>query len=97
MIKNLCLLLSIFFVLGFQSAAEAHYGHGHHNHRPPPYVTPYPQYPVYPQPYQVTCYVQGLINGAVFYGYGSDIMTASRWAFQICNSTGQYCQALGCR
>ena len=90
MIKNLCILFSVFILVGLQSYAEAH--RGHHHHRP----HPYPSYP-YPQPYQVTCYAQGLTNGVVFYGVGPDVYTANQWALYTCQSTGQFCQFLGCR
>lgn len=101
MMKNIFfLLVAIIFVVGFQ--ANARPGRPHY---PPPYASPYPppyppSYPVPyppPYPYQVTCYTQGLANGAVFYGVGPDYYTANNWAFYACQSTGQYCQSLGCR
>ncbi len=92
MIKNLfVIVLAVFFTISFHSVSVASHGHGHHHHRPRP-----PSYP-YPQPYQVTCYTQGLGNGAVFYGVGPDVYTAQRWALYVCQASGQYCQYLGCR
>ncbi len=99
MIKNLCLLFSVLILVAFQLPAEAR---GRSYHGPQPYPQPYPYYPThpypaYPQPYQVTCYAQGLANGVMFYGVGPDIYTANRWALYTCHSSGQYCQSLGCR
>ena len=98
MIKNIFAIFAILLVLGFETSAQA-YGRRHYPVRPypsqpyyPPRAVPYPQ----PQPYQVTCYTQGLANGAIFYGVGPDVYTATSWAFSVCNSTGQYCQSLGC-
>lgn len=102
MLKNIFAIFAVLLVLGFESGAQAHPGRRPYPPRPypvrpvPPRPYPYP-YP-YPQPtYQVTCYAQGLANGAIFYGVGPDVYTATSWAFSVCNSTGQYCQSLGCR
>ena len=102
MIKNILALFTIVLVLGFESGAQAYYGRRADGRRPYPTrpyePRPYPYPAPYPQPsYQVTCYAQGLSNGAVFYGVGSDVYTANNWAFSVCNSTGQYCQSLGCQ
>jgi hypothetical protein len=56
------------------------------------YPAPYPMYPHY-----VTCFAQGMANGAVFYGLGMDVYSANQWAMYACNSTGQYCALTGCR
>jgi hypothetical protein len=99
MIKNILALFAIVLVVSFETGAQAHYGR--HPYPPRPYPTrPYPPRPYpypNPQPYQVTCYTQGLANGAVFYGVGPDVYTANNWAFSVCQSTGQYCQSLGCQ
>lgn len=92
MIRNFCLLLAAVVVLGL-SQAQAFYGHHHHPH---PYPAPRPN-PYYPAPYQVTCFAQGLANGVIFYGVGPDVYTANQWALYACQSTGQYCQYMGCR
>lgn len=62
---------------------------------PAPGPAPYPA-PVYGQPY-VTCFAQGLANGALFYGVGLNVYSANQWALYACQSTGQYCQLTGCR
>lgn len=81
-----------------------------HYYYPPQY--PHQQYPYYgqspyypgqgyypsPMPYgYVTCFAQGMMNGAYFYGIGMNPMVANQWAHYACNSSGQYCQSMGCR
>lgn len=78
--------------LGFQGVAQAqvypYYG---------PYPYPYPSpYPYYSYPY-VTCFAQGLANGAYFYGVAYNVYAANQLAMNACWSTGQYCQPTGCR
>jgi hypothetical protein len=79
-------------------------GRGHYHPRPNPsrpyYPRPAPRpYPGYQLPpyYQVTCYARGMANGLTFYGISPDYNTASYLAMSYCQSSGQYCQFLGCQ
>lgn len=106
MTKFIFAFLTALMVMGFQTSARADYATTPHPYPQPahpnypPYYGPYPgpAYPVYPQPGPwVTCFAQGLANGAMFYGVGLNTYAASQWAMYACNSSGQYCQVTGCR
>jgi hypothetical protein len=106
--KTLFVLFAVLTVLGFSSSTLATYAstpqpvphHGHY-YGPYPYAPqpfPYPApVPYYPGLGHVTCYAQGLANGAYFYGVALNIPAAQNWALHACHSSGQYCQLLGCR
>ena len=61
------------------------------------YPAPVAGYPYYPGAGVVTCFAQGLMNGALFYGIGYNVYAAQQWAVYACNTSGQYCQLTGCR
>lgn len=110
--KNLFLLSFVLITWTFATKAQviaqpgsippyAHYQRSYPSYPtyPVPYPAPYPRpYPTpYPQPYIVTCYAEGLTNGLVFYGLGQNVYIASQRAMLFCQSSGQYCQPIGCR
>lgn len=71
-------------------------GNAYYGTAPYPYPAPHPL--PFPMPYgYMTCFAQGLANGAYFYGIGVNPLAAQQWAMYACNSTGQYCQIIGCR
>ena len=81
-----------------------YYNQPQYPHQQYPYYGHSPYYPnpgwrpAYPMPQgYITCFAQGMYNGAYFYGIGFNQFTANQWAHYACNSTGQYCQSLGCR
>lgn len=67
---------------------------------PPPYPpAPVPYYPPQPVPYptpMATCYARGN-TGVVYYGTSYTPFQASQIAMNICCSTGQICQPVGCQ
>lgn len=77
-----------------------HPGYGHPGYPNYPVAPWNPGYYPFPQPMPygtVTCFAQGLANGAYFYGIAYNVYTANQWAMYACNSTGQYCRLTGCR
>jgi hypothetical protein len=67
---------------------------------PRPYHPTYPAPQPYPAPYpaqMITCYAQGLANGAWFYGVAYNVYAANQYALGACQATGQYCRLTGCQ
>ncbi|MEZ0390909.1 MAG: hypothetical protein ACAH59_01745 [Pseudobdellovibrionaceae bacterium] len=103
--KNLFFIFTLLLGLSFFSVAHADYATTpqpvpqpqplHYGAYPYPAPAPYPVFPV--PAAHVTCFAQGLANGALYYGVGYNIYAANQWALYACNSSGQYCQLVGCR
>lgn len=87
------LIVLAFALIGFQGSAQAQAYPPYYGAYPYPYPSPYPYYGY---PY-VTCFAQGLANGAYFYGVSYNVYAANQLALNACLSTGQYCQLTGCR
>jgi hypothetical protein len=107
---SVLVLLGLNFQASAQWARTPPPSNNHYYYPPAPYPQqPYPYYgycPSYPNPGYypspmpmgyITCFAQGLANGAYFYGIGMNAFVANQWAQYACQSTGQYCQSLGCR